>query len=150
MPRMIDEWKSERQPPCVQFLNKVCYDSTRPLVQRDGPGEKRRRMAVVAKAEKNQIVLINWFTALDDDGGQFVFVLLRCDLRIYFAAHTHDRFLRDGRRHEKVFARHSEVALRIIRCHATLVSKSEPNSIPPKIMRLRRNPGVNGRWSVPA
>jgi hypothetical protein len=47
-------------------------------------------MAVVAEAEENQIVLINSFTALSGDGVQLVLVLLRCDLRIDFATHTHD------------------------------------------------------------
>ena len=69
---------------------KFADDATRRLVQRGGPGKKRRRMAIVAEAEKNQIVLINWLTAPGGDGVQLVFVLLRCDLRINFAAHTHD------------------------------------------------------------
>jgi hypothetical protein len=78
------------------------------------------------------------------------FVLLRCDLRIDFAAHTHDRFLRNASRQKKIFMRHFEVALRIIRRHATLVSKREVNPVPRKITRLRCNPGVNRCWSVPA
>src|SRR6266513_3168811 len=82
---MIDERKSERQAPRVQFENKVCDDATRHLVQRGCPGKERRRMAIVAEAEKNQIVLINWLTAPRGDGVQLVFVLLRCDLRIDFA-----------------------------------------------------------------
>src|SRR5437763_7318860 len=115
-----------------------------------GPGRERSCMAIVAEAEKNQVVLINRLTPISGNGVQLVFVLLRCDLRINFAAHTHDRFLRNGSRHKKIFARHSEVALWIVRRHATFVSEREPNPIPRKIMRLRRNPGVNRRWSVPA
>src|SRR6266403_5678820 len=107
-------------------------------------------MAIVAETEKNQIVLINSLTAPGSDGVQLVFVLLRCDLRIDFAAHTHDRFLRNGSRHKKIFARHSEVALRIIRRHATLVSEREPNRLPRKIMCVDRNPGINRSWCVPA
>jgi hypothetical protein len=107
-------------------------------------------MAIVAEAEKNQIVLINWLIALGGDYGKLVFVLLRCDLRINFTAHAQDRFLGNASRHKKIFARHSEVALRIIRPHATLASEREANPIPPKIMRLRRNPRANRRWSVPA
>ena len=60
---MIDERKSERQAPRIQFGNKICDDATRHLVQRGRPGKERRRMAIVAEAEKNQIVLINWLTA---------------------------------------------------------------------------------------
>jgi hypothetical protein len=37
-----------------------------------------------------------------------------------------------------------------IRPHATLVSEREANPIPRKIMRLRRNPRANRRWSFPA
>src|SRR5882757_8091010 len=107
-------------------------------------------MPIVAETEKNQIVLINWLTAPGGDGVQLVFVLLRCDLRIDFAAHTHDRFFRNGRRNKKIFARHSEVALWIIRRHATLVSEGEADRLPRKIMRLRRNSGVNRGWCVPA
>ena len=79
---MIDERKSERQAPRIQFGNKVCNDETRHLVQRGCPGKERRRMAIVTEAEKNQIVLINWLTAPRGDGVQLVFVLLRCDLPI--------------------------------------------------------------------
>src|SRR5215216_7807106 len=107
-------------------------------------------MAIVAETEKNQIVLINWLTALGGDGVQLVFVLLRCDLRIDFAAHTHDRFLRNSSRHKKIFARHSEVALRIIQRHATLVSEGEADRLPWKIMRIHCNPGVNRSRSLPA
>ena len=106
-------------------------------------------MAIVAKAEKNQVVLINSLTAFYRDGVQLVFVFLRRDWRINFAAHTHDRFLRNGSRHKKIFARHSEVALWIIGRHATLVSEREPNRFPWKITRFCRDPGVNRRWSVP-
>src|SRR6266576_4082441 len=106
-------------------------------------------MAIVADAEKNQIMLINWLIALGSDGVQLVFVLLRCDLWINFAAHTHDRFLRNGSRHKKIFSRHSEVALRIIRRHATLVSEGETDRLPWKIMRIHRNPCVNRGRSVP-
>ena len=60
---MIDERKCERQAPRIQFGNKICNDATRHLFQRGGAGKERRRMAVVAEAEKNQIVLINWLTA---------------------------------------------------------------------------------------
>src|SRR6476646_2558538 len=127
---MIDKRKSERQAPRVQFGNKVCDDETRHLVQRCRPGKERRRMAIVAETEKNQIVLINWLTTPGGDGVQLVFVLLRCDLRINFATHTHDRFFRDGSRHKKIFARHSEVALRIIRRNATLVSEGETDRPP--------------------
>src|SRR5215216_856568 len=107
-------------------------------------------MAIVAEAEKNQIVLINRLTALAGDGVQLVFVLLRCDLRIDFAAHTHDRFLRNSSRHKKILARHSEVALRIIRRHATLVSKSEADRLPWKIMRIHCNPGIHRSRRLPA
>src|SRR5437867_4409605 len=107
-------------------------------------------MAIVAETQKNQIVLINWLTAPRGDGVQLVFVLLRCDLRIDFAAHTHDRFFRNGSRHKKIFARHSEVALRIIRRYATLVSEGEADELPRKIMRIHRNPGINRGWCVPA
>src|SRR5215831_15129153 len=107
-------------------------------------------MAIVAKAEKNEVVLINSLTALDGDGVQLVFIFLRCDLRIDFAMHTHDRCLRNGSRYKKIFARHSEVALRIIRRDATLVSEGEPNPIPRQIMSLGRNSGVDWRRSVPA
>src|SRR4029453_5038207 len=107
-------------------------------------------MAIVAEAEKNQIVLINSLTALGGDGVQLVFVLLRCDLRINFAAHTHDRFFRNVSRHKKIFARHSEVALGITWGHATIVPDREATPPPRKITRLRRTPGVNRRWSVPA
>src|SRR5262245_28806930 len=107
-------------------------------------------MAIVAKAEKNYVVLINSLTAFYRDVVQLVFVLVCCDLWIDFAAHTHDRFFRNGSRHKKIFARHSEVALRIIRRHATLVSKGEPNPIPREIVPLGRNSSVNRRWSVPA
>src|SRR6516162_8817333 len=107
-------------------------------------------MAIWAEAEKNQIVLINWLAAPGRDCSQLVFVLLRGDLRINFAAHAHDRFLRNGSRHKKIFARHSEVALWIIGRHATLVSEREPNRFPWKITRFCRDPSVNRRWSVPA
>ena len=46
-------------------------------------------MAIIAEAEKNQIVLINELTAICRQGVELVFVLLRCDFRINFAAHTH-------------------------------------------------------------
>src|SRR4029077_13712734 len=147
---MIDERKSERQAPRVQFGNTICDDATRHLVQRGCSGKERRRMAIVAETEKNQIVLINWLTTPGGDGVQLVFVLLRCDLRINFAAHTHDRFFRDGSRHKKIFARHSEVALRITRRNATLVSEGETDRLPRKIMRLRCYSGVNRGWCVPA
>src|SRR4029453_9619950 len=107
-------------------------------------------MAIIAEAEKNQIVLVNELTATCSKGAQLVFVLLRCDLRINFAAHAHDRFLRNGSGHQKIFARHSEVALWIIRRHATLVSEREPTRFPWKITRFCGDPSVNRRWSVPA
>ena len=68
VPRMIDERKRERQPPRVQFRNKVRDHATHQLVQRGGAGKERRRMAIVAEAEKNQIVLINRLTAPGGDG----------------------------------------------------------------------------------
>src|SRR5215471_7196545 len=107
-------------------------------------------MTLIAEAEKNQVVLINSLTVFGSDGIQLVFVLLSCKLRIDFAAHTHDRFFRNASRHKKIFARHSEVALWIIRRHATLVSKREANRLPRKIMCLRCDPVVNRCWSVSA
>src|SRR6476620_7022340 len=68
VPRMIDERKCERQAPRIQFGNKICNGATRHLFQRGSAGKERRRMAVVAEAEKNQIVLINWLTAPSGDG----------------------------------------------------------------------------------
>src|SRR5262245_22418873 len=52
--------------------------------------------------------------------------------------------------HKKIFARHPEVALRIIRRHATLISKSKANRLPRTIMRLCRNPAINRGWRVAA
>src|SRR5262249_39017501 len=57
---------------------------------------------------------------------------------------------RNGSRYKQIFARHSKVALRIIRRYATLVSEGEPNPIPRQIMSLGRNSGVDRRRSVPA
>ena len=107
-------------------------------------------MAVVAEAQKNQIMLINWLASPRGDCVELLFVLLRCDLGINFSAHAHDRFFGHAGRHEKIFARHSKVALGILGWNATFVSEREPNLIPWKIARLRRNPGVNRRGRIPA
>jgi|SRR6516165_6908517 len=107
-------------------------------------------MSIVAEAEKNQVVLINWFAVLSGNAVELLFVLVRGDFRINFAPHSHDRFLRNGGRRKKIFARHSEVALRIVRGHAPLVSKREANFIPRKIMGLGCNSRVHGCRRVPA
>ena len=70
-------------------------------------------MSIVAEAEKNQVVLINWFAVLSGNRVELLFVFVRGDLRINFASHSHDRFLGNGCRRKEIFARHSEVALRI-------------------------------------
>ena len=43
-------------------------------------------MTIIAQAEKNQVVPINWFAVLSGHEIELVFVLLRRDLRINFAA----------------------------------------------------------------
>src|SRR5205809_3090245 len=107
-------------------------------------------MSIVAEAEKNQVVLIRWFAVLSGNGVELLFVLVRGDLRINYAPHSHDRFLGNGCRRKKIFARHSEVALRIIGRHATLVSERKPNPTPRQVARLPRNPGVNRSGRLPA
>ena len=59
-------------------------------------------------------------------------------------------FVGNGCRRKEIFARHSEVALRIRRRHAPLISKREANFFPRKIMHLGGNPRVHRCRCVPA
>src|SRR5207248_10227961 len=78
------------------------------------------------------------FSTLPSKPIKVVLIFLGGDLRIEFAAHPHDRFFRDRPGHEKRLARHSEIALRIVRRHATLVAKGKADTLPRKVSR---NPG---------
>src|SRR5881397_2445199 len=100
-------------------------------------------MTIIAQAEKNQIVRVNWFAAFAGHKVELVFVLLRRDLRIDFAAHAQDRFFRNGSRRKKSFPRHPEVALFIVGWNTALISERDTNQVPRQIMRDRRKPRVN-------
>src|SRR5215470_7413943 len=52
--------------------------------------------------------------------------------------------------HKKIFARHSEIALWIVRRHTTFVAECEANRLPAKITPSRRNARVNRRGRLPA
>ena len=107
-------------------------------------------MTIIAKAEKNQVVPINWFTSLPGHEIEMLFVLLRRDFRINLAAHPQNRFFRNPSRRQKSFPGHSEVALWIVRWHAALIAESDTNQVPRQIMRDRCKPRVNRPRSVSA
>src|SRR6266481_2924124 len=100
-------------------------------------------MTIIPQAEKNQVVSINWFGVLSGHEIELVFVLLRCNLRINFAAHPQNGFFRNRSRRQKSFPGHFEIALRIVWWHATLVSERDTNQVPWQIMANRRQPRVN-------
>src|SRR6266403_5505493 len=107
-------------------------------------------MTIIPQAEKNQVVSINWFGVLSGHEIELVFVLLRCNLGINFAAHAQNRFFRNPSRRQKSFPGHFEIALWIVWWHATLVSERDTDQVPRQIVPERRTPRVNRPRSVPA
>jgi hypothetical protein len=71
-------------------------------------------MAIVAQAEQNQVVSVNVFAALCRQEIKLILVFPRRDFRIDFTAHSHNRFFGNGGRDKERFARHPEIALRVI------------------------------------
>ena len=43
-------------------------------------------LTIIAQTEKNQVVPVNWFTTLSSNDVEMILILLRCRLRIEFAA----------------------------------------------------------------
>ena len=72
-----------------------------------------------------------------------ILVLTGCDLRIDFAAHARNGFFRNGGGHEENLLGHPEVALWVIRWHATFIAKCDANQLPWQIAGNRREPRVN-------
>jgi hypothetical protein len=105
-------------------------------------------MSIVTQAEQNQVVPINAFPPLSRQNVEMSFVLLRCGLRIEFAAHPRNRFFRNRCRHKQRVVGHSEVALWIIRWDAAFVAESDSNQLPWQIASDLREPRVHRPWSI--
>src|ERR1700739_4362788 len=93
---------------------------------------------------------INLFAALGRDQVDIVLVFLRCNAWLNFAAHSQNGFLRNGRGNKQVFARHSKVALLIIRRNTPLVTESDQYVIPGPLAPDACDLRVYRAWRVAA
>lgn len=93
---------------------------------------------------------VNHFPTLGGEKVESILVFLGGHLRIDLAPHPGDRFFRDRGGNEKRFARHPEIALRIVRRDAALVAESEMNAIPREIARDPGKLAVNRPRRIPA
>src|SRR5205809_5350049 len=107
-------------------------------------------MAIIAKAQQNQVVSIDGFAALCRQNIKMIFIFTGCNLRDDFTAHARNRFFRDSCGHEETFIGHPEVALRVIRWHTTFIAKCDSNQLPWQIAGDRREPCVDRSRSIPA